>query len=294
MFIECIMNELLTNSTLLTEHIINTLYEANRKKQFYGERLKNKPRPSAVLMLMGPQCRKAVDGEPCLILNKRSKDVMQPGDLCCPGGGIECKKDIYLSKLMDLPGSPLWKWPFWKQWRKLHPRQFKRMRLYLTTGLREGFEEMRLNPLGVRFLGPLPPQELVMFKRIIFPLAGWVQRQTRFAPNWEVERIVHIPLRNLLKPECYALYRIWFASLKDQKPMEFPCFLHQNETEDELLWGATFRMVMAFLDLVFGFQPPEERSMPVVERVMDDAYLSSPVHLPHSGTTKYTKGTGKS
>jgi hypothetical protein len=36
--------------------------------------------------------------QPCLLLNKRSQQVLQPGDLCCPGGGVE-KRDRLLSRL---------------------------------------------------------------------------------------------------------------------------------------------------------------------------------------------------
>lgn len=42
--------------------------------------------PSCVLLLLGPQF--SPNGgpyRPCLILNKRSERVRQPGDLCCPG-----------------------------------------------------------------------------------------------------------------------------------------------------------------------------------------------------------------
>ena len=42
-------------------------------------------------------------------------------------------------------------------------------RLLFAASIRESFEEMGLNPFGVQFLGPLPPQRLVMFHREIFP-----------------------------------------------------------------------------------------------------------------------------
>ena len=63
---------------------------------------------SAVMFLVG-QCQTCAAGpeEPCLILNKRSEKVRQPGDLCFPGGGISLKKDRPLSVLLRLPKSPL-------------------------------------------------------------------------------------------------------------------------------------------------------------------------------------------
>ena len=86
-----------------------------------------------------------------------------------------------------------------------------RLRLLLATALREGAEEMRLNPLGVGFQGMLPPEHLVMFNRTIYPMVGWVQRQQRFFPNWEVERIVRIPVRALLVPTDYIRLRLTMA-----------------------------------------------------------------------------------
>ncbi len=65
-----------------------------------------------------------------------------------------------------------------------------------------------MNPVGVSFLGPLPPQQLAMFQRIIYPMVCWVPRQKRFFPNWEVEKLVYIPLRKLLNPDNYALCRM--------------------------------------------------------------------------------------
>ncbi|HSM74653.1 MAG TPA: hypothetical protein VK852_08460, partial [Desulfobacterales bacterium] len=76
--------------------------------------------------------------------------------------------------------------------------------LLLAAALREGFEEMRLNPLGVEFLAPMQAQRLVLFQRVIYPLVGWVPRQRRFIPNWEVDKIVRIPLAALLDPVNYA------------------------------------------------------------------------------------------
>ena len=72
------------------------------------------------------------------------------------------------------------------------------MSLYLTTSLRESFEEMRLNPFSIKFLGPLPPQNLRVFQKIIYPMVGWVEGNHRLKTNHEVEKIVYIPLKVLL------------------------------------------------------------------------------------------------
>jgi hypothetical protein len=147
----------------------------------------------------------------------------------------------------------------------------------LAAALREGLEEMRMNPLAFRFLGPLPPQRLAMFRRDIYPLAGWLSCPRRFHPNWEVERIVEIPLHRLLEDRRYARYRLRFADGAGNSTggtvREFPCFVHEEKGGRELLWGATYRIVTAFLERVFGFAPPSPGTLPVIRGVLGKRYL---------------------
>jgi hypothetical protein len=55
---------------------------------------------------------------------------------------------------------------------------------------------------------------------------------------------------------------------------EFPCFVHRQNGDSEILWGATFRIAMVFLALVFGFSPPDFAAMPVVKGTLDETYFS--------------------
>ncbi len=233
-------------------------------------------RISAVLFLLGA----GPNGEPLLILNKRSGRVRQPGDLCCPGGGISPAIDCLLARWLRLPVTPLSRWPLGAWWRRHRRTDFPKLALLLATALREGFEEMRLNPFGVRFLGPMTVQHLVMFKRAIYPLVGWVNRQQRFFPNWEVEEIVRIPVAELLDPNNYARYRI---SFKNDFPgaagipnRDMPCFVHRHNGHDELLWGATYRITEQFLKTVFGHVPPSLESLPIIHRRLGRQYLEGP------------------
>ena len=108
---------------------------------------------SAVLFLLGMhRFPGRVHPEPCLIFNERSQQVRQPGDLCFPGGGIMPRFDPVLARLLNLPGSPLARWPQWSTWRRNYPGAATRMALCLATGLRESFEEMRLNQWAVLVL----------------------------------------------------------------------------------------------------------------------------------------------
>jgi hypothetical protein len=229
--------------------------------------------PSAVLLVLGED---ADGGGPCLILNKRSHRVRQPGDLCCPGGGIIPRVDAALSRFLLLPGSPLRRWPGWEDWRARRPAAARRLALLTATGLREAFEEMRLNPLRVSLLGPLPPERLRLFRREIHPLSVWADRQRRFIPNWEVERVVSIPLRHLLEPGHYACFRVSFARNggAPHEIRDFPCIRYADDQGEELLWGATYRIVSTFLRTVFDFHTPGPEALPRISGRLDRGYMT--------------------
>ncbi|MEE4112941.1 MAG: hypothetical protein V2I40_09020 [Desulfobacteraceae bacterium] len=228
---------------------------------------------SAVLFLLGT----GSGGEPFLILNKRSQRVRQGGDLCCPGGGIAPFIDRILARWLNLPRMPLSRWPHGSWWRRHRKGDFPKLALLLAAALREGFEEMRLNPLGVRFLGPMPAQHLVMFKRAIYPMVGWVNRQQRFSPNWEVEKIVYIPVAAFFDAANYARYRISFKTgtpgVPDMPYREMPCFIHRHQDDKEMLWGATYRIAERFLKTIFDFVPPATTSLPLIHRRLGRHYL---------------------
>ena len=192
---------LLKDAGLLKAHIKNVLQRRFAEESLFPKGVTESTVASAVLFPLSQKCpNSSLPIDPCLVLNKRSQLVKQPGDLCFPGGAIAHGFDLKLGRLLRLPFLPLYRWPYWNQWREKRPRQARRLSLLFATSIRESFEEMGLNPFGVEFLGPLPPQRLVMFRREIFPFVSWIRGQRRFFINREVEKIVHIPLRNLLKP----------------------------------------------------------------------------------------------
>ncbi|MEA3436387.1 MAG: CoA pyrophosphatase [Thermodesulfobacteriota bacterium] len=267
------------DTSAFIKQIIDALHGNNHDERIFSGGIKNSSSASAVLFLLGLMGEgKRFASEPCLILNKRSLKVKQAGDLCYPGGSISSRLDSILAKLLCLPGSPLSNWPYWQKWRKEQHRQARRLALLFATSLREGFEEMRLNPFRVKFLGPLPPQQLVMFERVIYPMVCWISGQKRFSPNWEVEKVVYIPLKNLLMHSNYVCYRLNIKPNHENEKKsivkDFPCFLHEHNDSVENLWGATFRITMFFLEIVFGFKPPDIESLPVVHGTLDENYLT--------------------
>ena len=261
------------------DRVMHRLYKKNHHDRFFSKGVTDSSMTSAVLFLIGMNCKeKDFSNAPCLILNKRSLKVKQPGDLCCPGGSISSRVDAFLSKILYLPCSPLTRVPYWQLWHKQRRQEAQNLALLFATCLREGFEEMRLNPLGVKFLGPLPQQQLIMFHRVIYPMVCWINRQKQFSPNWEVERVVYIPLQNLLNPSHYARYRLQIETSREDgnnpDVKDYPCFIQKQKDNSDVLWGATFRITMAFLEIVFGFRPPDMESLPIVSGSLDKNYLT--------------------
>ncbi len=273
------MEELLNDPSALVNHIIHVLHHRSDQEQLYTPDTVDPLAAAGVLLLLSHKsCNDKGPSQPCLVLNKRSLKVKQPGDLCCPGGSVAPLFDPYFARLLCLPFASLGRWKYWRQWKKNQSPAARLLSLFWATGLRESFEEMRLNPFGVRFLGPLPPQSLVMFQRTIYPLVAWIDRQKRFFPNWEVEKVVDIPLRDLLNPANYARYRLCLqpggnsASVNTMR--HYPCFRFQFNNDTELLWGATYRIVTIFLNFIFGFEPPDHKEIPIIEGSLDQNYLS--------------------
>ncbi len=203
------------------------------------------------------------NGTISLMLNKRSRTVPQPGDLCFPGGGLELPVDWILGSLLSLL-----KPDFLKDERKGKLL----MSTMAATAIREGWEEIRLNPLSFELLGILPPQPLSMFQKSIVGFVCWIKKPVSLKPNREVEKIVWIPLNSFLNPENYALYRLY--GLPGQSFSDFPCFLHQDAISVEILWGVTYRIVMYLLKTVLNMQIPHPQNRQIVPGVFDRRYLT--------------------
>jgi hypothetical protein len=215
--------------------------------------------------------------------------VRQGGDLCCPGGTADSRIDSLIARLLTLPGSPLTLWAHWREVQGCYPEEARIIPQLLATGLRESWEEMRLNPFLTRFLGPLPSQCLLLFRRVIHPMVAWVSWQKRFIPSWEVEKIVMIPVRRLLEPEHYVRYRLEVPPEMEWrfvgKPDDFPCFRFVEGGQVELLWGVTFRIVTLLLELVFDFKVPSMASLPVVTGAIYESYV-----LGRNGNGRLARG----
>jgi 8-oxo-dGTP pyrophosphatase MutT (NUDIX family) len=270
---------LLENPGALQARIIELLTERCGCESLFQSEPYEGVRTSGVLLLLAKETiEPGRPPEACVILNKRSEEVRQPGDLCCPGGAVEGNLDPTLSKLLTLPGMPLARWPHWRYLRRDCPEAADFLSLLLATAIRESWEEMRLNPFFIRFLGPLQSQCLILFRRVVHPMVAWVRWQKRFRLSREVEKIVRIPLRSLLDPSLYGCYRLTVPPHLEWRfqgeEHDFPCFLQPNRDGADLLWGVTYRMVTLLVELVFGFKPPPLASLPVTRGTLDSSYIS--------------------
>ena len=264
------MHEELLDPSRTAAHVLHALNAAGAEQRLFEPAPADAAAVSSVLLLLST-CRSAPGPgrESCLVLNQRSHRVRQPGDLCCPGGGLSPRLDGWAARMLGWPFFPLGRWPFWGRWRRERPRQARWLALCLATALRESFEEMRLNPLRVNFLGPLPPQRLELFRRRIYPLAAWAPGSGRYRPNWEVQRVVTIPLRHLLDPGRYVR-----CDLRPAPRRIHPAFRLDSGGGTEILWGATYRIVVGFLQAVFGFTPPAPERLPLVDLRLGEGYLA--------------------
>lgn len=217
-------------------------------------------------------------GEFAFKLIKRSTSVVQAGDLSCPGGMLHPIADEVLRPLLSGGLLPVLRGKPHQYLKDRGPAQYRQATLFLANALRESWEEIRLSPFNVEFLGPLPCNPLLAFTRIIFPLVGFIKRDFPGRPNGEVEKIVNIPLRAFCDEGNYCTYTI-----ESEYPLgnnvatrrEFPCFTavdaHGNE---EILWGATFFIVVNFLKTVLGFELPESHTRRNFRKVLKAEYIT--------------------
>lgn len=261
---------LLSDSAALVHRAAERLFEGGLDLGAGSQRLL--PGSAVLLLLCERGGREGRSPQPCVVLNKRSRDVRQPGDLCFPGGGISARADWLLSWLLRVPGSPLRRWPCHARWRK--EGGDPRLAVILAAALREAFEEMRLAPWGTTLLGLLPPQGSRTIDRAVHPVAAWLRHPQRFRPNWEVERVIVVPLADLLDPARHGRLRVRYRSgepsVQDRLREEFGCF----EYEGELLWGLTYRVVEQFLELVLGYEPAPLATRPLYEMDLVDDYFT--------------------
>ena len=267
---------------LIVEKLARTPVDYAEKMKAYQGEGDDDWRAAGVLVLLfyrkAGTAQAGHQGEFVFQLIKRSASVPQPGDLSCPGGMLHLFVDSLLSPLVSTGLLPIMRGKSLAYARQRPSDAFRALSLFFTNALRESWEEIRLNPLNVRFLGPLPSTDLIVFRRSIFPLVGFVKDEWVCRPNWEVEKVVEIPLRDFFLAENYGTVAVeTFIPMRGpiERIRDFPCLIHHDRTGvSEILWGATMNILMNFIRTVFDFAPPLYGSDRVIKKSLFENYIT--------------------
>lgn len=218
------------------------------------------------------------EGEFFFRLIRRSPHVAQAGDLACPGGMLHAKWDLPLKKLITSGLIPLLRNKAGRHARRRDSRTYHAVALFLANAVREAWEEIRLNPFRLLFLGPLPSYSLHLFRRTIFPLVGFVNSVRSSRPNYEVERLVDIPVLAFFQQENYGtLTTTTDSGLRPSgnNSESLPCLIYRDPVgREDVLWGATFFIIASFFKIVFDFQIPQAQTGFAVNKTLDAHYVS--------------------
>ena len=212
------------------------------------------------------------------VLNKRSAQVQQPGDLCCPGGSTDDRIDNSLARLLAWRLFPSTRSESFLRLLKAEKQEKEALLFVLAGVLRESWEEMRLKPWNVEYLGALPTHALPNFSQVIFPVVGRIKHSWKPRPNWEVEKVIRLPLREFFQPENYALCKVSLPPLARKKfgveSWEVPCLVVRDDGSDEILWGATFRILLTFMTQVFDLSVEQIHPVRKIQKKMPANYYA--------------------
>lgn len=110
--------------------------------------------------------------------------------------------------------------------------------------LREAWEEVRIDPRTVEVIGELGPLSTASGRSAITPVVGALPGRPRLEPNpAEVERAFDVSLRELLADGVHWEER-WDSEWGADRPIHF------FDLPEDVIWGATARMLHQLLTLV--------------------------------------------
>ena len=121
----------------------------------------------------------------------------------------------------------------------------------VAAALREAFEEIDLDPSLVTTVGWLHPVLTMVSSSFILPVLGTVEGRPHLVANpSEVERIFDVSLGELADPAIFheERWRVPGRVITGSDDNSFPVWFF--EVSDELIWGATARMLHELLNVV--------------------------------------------
>lgn len=112
------------------------------------------------------------------------------------------------------------------------------------TALREASEEVGLRPERVSVVGALDPLTTFTSDRVVIPVVTVAEgRPEVVAEPAEVDAILHVPVAELLHPDCYRQERWSWGHERDH-------VMHFFELPGDTVWGATAAMLTQLLTIV--------------------------------------------
>ncbi len=119
------------------------------------------------------------------------------------------------------------------------------------TALREAWEEIGLNPADVTVLGRLN-DFITVTNYLVTPIIGQIPwpYPLKLARN-EVSRVFTIPLSWLAEPQNHEV-----RLRQLPQPYKPVSVIYFREYEGEVLWGASARFTLAFLEIIKSFESP--------------------------------------
>ena len=113
----------------------------------------------------------------------------------------------------------------------------------LTTALRETEEEIGLLRGDVDVVGVLDDTVTAASAHVVRPFVGFVPHPYTFRPDpFEIERLIRLPLRPLLEPNCFR-EEVW-----DRGGHPHSVFFYEHD--GHTIWGLTARILKQFAEVV--------------------------------------------
>jgi len=210
-------------------------------------------------------------------LIKRSEKVKQAGDISCPGGILHPAIDKSVSFFLKAGIIPVLRKQILNYARHKDKKTISLIRLFLTTALREAWEEIGLIPFNVLFLGALPCYSLTSFARTIYPLVCLTPNPFQYRLNSEVDKILEIPLSFFFQSSNYASLEIETSMVNSASGQnnKLPCLVIPDKTGNiDILWGATFNIITNFLRIISDDSLPLPSSSRTMKKVLSNSYIS--------------------
>lgn len=149
-----------------------------------------------------------------VVLTRRASDLRrQPGDIAFPGGMIDLEDASELA-----------------------------------AALREGREEIGLDPAGVRVLGQLDDRLTVQGFRLV-PFVGLIPSSAVLRAGPEVDEIFEVPLRTLLLPDRETT-EVQRGKRFGNRSAVISRVVFRYRYEDYDIWGLTARLIRDLLDVL--------------------------------------------